>query len=221
MDGIRSSSGGSGCLLAVRPRRRVSPRGEALPRSPGRGGQGGPGAPSPPDAEQQPGPGEAPARWACGAEKRERKARRGEARTWGQRRLPRNFAVKSRNLRERKNSPIRPLLTASPARRADFALSIRCCVQRPLPPPQTARWGEEGADAGGPRLGWAPRLERKSRRPWRQLRGVLARTRLPLPPVMHQVLACAPLLGRTGHSPGPEAAGGAAAALPGASCFLP
>lgn len=181
-------------------------RGEALPRSPGTVGRADRAPRSPPDAELAAGPGSLGLR----GEKREGKERRGEARTWGQRRLPGNFAVKWRDSgKEKRPSPPPPDSVSREARRLCAQHGLLCAAR---PPPTPSRrggtGGVRGADAGGPRLGWAPRPERKSRRPWRQLRGVLARTRLPRPPVTHRILARAPLLGRTGRYPGPRAPAG-------------
>lgn len=140
------------------PGRRVSPRGEALPRSLGREWAGRLGAPGASGPHREIEPAARPERrlrlaGRAGAEKREGKEQRGEAWTPGQRRLPGNFAEKSRDSEKEKHSPIRRLPTASPTRRANFALGVGCCVQRP----PSLREGSRRADACSPRLGRAPR----------------------------------------------------------------
>lgn len=162
------------------PGGRASPRGDALPGSPGGGGQGRARATVPAGA-----PSGRRLRLSAlpGAEKG--KERRGEAATSGRRRPPGNFAVKGR-LGKGAALPSHPLPATSLWRRAGFALGIGRRAQRP--PSLQAR--SSRADAGGPGLGRAPRPERKSRWPWRQLRGVSARTRLPSPRMAQHVLAC-------------------------------
>lgn len=152
MDGIRSSSGGSGCLLAVRRAGEFRP-GERHPRGARGGRRGAPGAGVPAGGTE---------RWArsgrrlqhprlAGAGRREGKERRWEAPTPGQRRLPGNFVVKSKDSKKEKHKPYQsPATRVSPAaRRLGAPGSLLCAA-----PPKSAGRGHQGRCLG---LGPAPR----------------------------------------------------------------
>lgn len=132
--------------------------GRGAPAEPGEGVGRADRAPrSPPDTEQAAGPGEAPARWACGEEKKEGKERRGEARTWGQRRLPELVTVKSREIRKRKNTALSapPAGVSLEARRLRAQHWLLCAA-----PPDVGERGREGGGRGRwpqARPGSAPR----------------------------------------------------------------
>lgn len=167
MDGIRSSSGGSGVSFQSARPTSFAP-GRSTPAEPGDGvGRAALGAPGYPQWKVQFG-----GRRLClarleGAGRRERKERRWEAPTLGPRRLLRNSVVKSKGSEKKKHHRHAP----PPARVSHAAR--RLCAQASLPsaaPPESAA-GQEG-DACGLGLGLGrPPLAERSFGPRRQLRG--------------------------------------------------
>lgn len=177
------------------PGRRVSPRGEAPPRSPGRtagrparrsGAGSGPGGPRLGDLERGQAWTEAPASWAGGggAGRREGKERRWEAPTPGHRRLPENFVVNSKASEKEKREP-----NPAPPARVSHAARRFCAPDRLLcaAPPQVCVSGREARrrwPAAGPTsAGETPAGRRGSGQESRLER------RGPLRPTGHRVLA--------------------------------
>lgn len=167
------------------PGRRVSPRGEAPPRSPGRtagrpargsGAGSGPGGPRLRDLERGQAWTAAPASWAGGrgAGRREGKERRWEAPTPGHRRLPENFVVNSKASEKEKREP-----NPAPPARVSHAARRFCAPDRLLcaaPPPSLhVRAGGETPVARC----WADLRARNSSGPPRKRPGVQIRTPWP------------------------------------------
>lgn len=188
------------------PGRRVSPRGQAPPRSPGRGRRGGAAGAGVLAA----GPSARPRRLAGLAGAGRSSGPGAEAPTGKLRSEVRRFGNAKAQL-----CPLPPSRVSHAARRLGAPPWLLGAA-----PHEAAGPVREGRCLGSG-LGRAPCRERQSRGPRRQLPAAPARTRLPLRPTVHRVVACARCLGAQGSAPSPGSLGGSAAAPPVAPNFLP